>query len=76
MATVIALSHFTGAVLSVCMCRPGNQETLEEWMELMQKEYPNLTEARVVYDIKEIDSDTSVKRLSSTRTELLEDSVE
>ena len=58
------------------MCRPGNQETLEEWMELMQREYPNLNEARVVYDIKEIDSDTSVKRLSSTRTELLEDSVD
>ena len=37
------------------MCHPGTQQTLQEWMEILQEDYPNLTDARVVYDIKEID---------------------
>ena len=57
------------------MCHPGTQQTLQEWMEILQKDYPNLTDARVVYDIKEIDTGDSdeVVQLSSkegTRTEV------
>ncbi len=68
--------YHTGPVLSVCMCSPGNQETLEEWIEMMLAEYPNLTQARVVYDIKEINSHNNSKRIASTRTELLKENLE
>ncbi len=65
--------YCAGTILSVCMCCPGNQETLEEWMDMMLADYPNLTQARVVYSIKETNTVNKVNRLASTRTELLED---
>ena len=61
-----------GSVLSVCMCCPGNQERLEEWMDMMLSLYPSLTQARVVYHIQEMEADKEVKRISPTRTDLLE----
>lgn len=55
-----------GTVLSVCMCHPGTQTTLQEWMGALQYEYPTLKAARIVYDIKEMNTnvDESVMRLS------------
>ena len=48
-----------GAVLGVCMCHPGSQESLQDWLGALQDTYPTLAKATVVYDIRKTESPSS-----------------
>ena len=38
-------------ILGVCMCRPPTQDSLSAWINHLQKLYPTLENATVVYDV-------------------------
>lgn len=62
-----------GAVLGVCMCHPGSQESLQDWLSALQETYPTLAKATIVYNISKTEpspsSDSSLQ-LPPHRTRL------
>ena len=55
----LVLFSTTGAVLGVCMCHPGSQESLQDWLTALQETYPTLAKATVIYNIRKTESPSS-----------------